>query len=66
MNTYTCDIDMGEGGTTTIEAADLAEACEKAQEWAEAGEWREDGSVIVRVKGPDGSERIDVDVTAAK
>ncbi len=64
MTTYDANIDMGEGGATTIEAANLAEAVTKAEAWAKAGEWKEDGAVIVRVSGPDGDERIDVNVTA--
>lgn len=63
--TYTATIDGGEGGETTIQATDLAAAAIAAAEWAAEGEWREDGCVIVRVTGPDGTERIDVPVIAA-
>ncbi len=66
MSEYTATIDMGEGGTTTIRAESLAGAVEQARGWAEAGEWREDGTVVVRVSGPDGAERVDVPVTAAR
>lgn len=47
--TYTATIDMGEGGTTTLTAASVADAMVQAVAWAQAGDWREDGTVLVRV-----------------
>lgn len=63
-NNYEASIDSGEGGTTTIQAATVTEAMGKATEWAKGGEWKQDGTVIVRVKGPDGEDREDVEVYA--
>lgn len=64
MAEYTANIDMGDGGATTIQAADLADATRQAVAWAQAGEWREDGEVIVRVSGPDGEDSRRVAVAA--
>lgn len=64
-NTYTATIDSGEGGETTFAAATVDAALALAVEWAEGGEYREDGTVIVRVSGPDGDRTEYVRVTAA-
>lgn len=66
MNEYNATIDTGEGGETIIRAATVAEAMAKAVVWAKAGRWKQDGSVIVRVTGPDGEDREDVQIVAAK
>jgi hypothetical protein len=60
--TYQVRIDGGQGGETTLAAADLADAVRRASAWARAGEWREDGTVVVSVSGPDGKQTVDVPV----
>jgi hypothetical protein len=66
LKQYECEIDSGEGGTTTIDAMSLSEAVTMAAAWAEAGEWREDGEVAVSVSGPDGDDEISVRVTKSE
>lgn len=62
-HTYTAEIDGGEGGVTEIQAPTLAEAAGLAADWVRAGEWREDGTVSVRVSGPDGVRVAGVEVS---
>lgn len=66
MRSYIARIDYGEGGTGTVEAANLASAWKKAVAWARDGDWPKDGEVRVSVEGADGSHVADVRVKKSK
>lgn len=59
---YTIMIDGGQGGETTVQADNLAEAVEYGTQWAKDGTWAVECDVTVTVSGPDGSEDVSVPV----
>lgn len=53
---YKIEIDGGWGGDTTLEAASIEEALERAEEWAEEGDWPAEGCTITVSATPIGED----------